>query len=256
MRKGFVRRLICAAAMLVAAQASASPFEPELKQNAAPPTTGPFPFVLFAGSELDPWNRYATGGFKLRPFHALGKDGFIILAAAGGGVWRETRDLALNRESDSRKFGAYALAGTELAIAGGSLGLFAGPEYFRETATDPRGVVLRRERRVGLRAHADWWSHPTERMLLTANAAAGSARKDIWMRLAFGWGLGAKGSPWGFAGPEISYYASPDSTKARIGLHWSELGRGGFRFRISGGLSKESGRKPGAYLTIGGYWAM
>lgn len=237
-----------------AAPAEASPLAPALNSDAVKPQSAPPVLVLFAGTELDAANSYGSAGFKARPFRPLGVDRFVVAGALGGGSWRETNALALKRESDSRKFSAYLLGGAELAVAGGSLGLFAGPDYFQETATDPRGITLRRERRFGVRVHVDWWSHPTPGTLLTLNIAAGSAKRDIWSRAAFGWSLGEPGSIWGFAGPEVSLYAARDSTKARIGIHWSELGRAGFKFRISAGLLKETGHRAGPYLSIGGYY--
>ncbi|WP_342361630.1 cellulose biosynthesis protein BcsS [Terrarubrum flagellatum] len=209
--------------------------------------------VLFTGQEFDRANIYASGGFKWRPFKPLGEDRFIVVGAIGGGRWRETRPLALRRESDSWKFAAHLLVGAEFLVAGGSLGVFVGPEYFQETAVDPIGATLRRERRFGFRIHGDWWSQPTPTMLLTANIAAGTAKQDVWSRIAFGWRVNPAKELWGYLGPELSLYAAKDSTKVRVGAHWSEFGLGGFKFRVSAGALKEDGRRVGPYLTVGGY---
>ena len=203
-------------------------------------------------------SRHASIGFKARPFRPLGDDRFVLLASFGHGDWREQGKLALRRESDSRKSHVRLLAGTELSIGGGTLGLFAGPEYFWERAVDPVGTVLRRERLWGLRGQVDWWSHPTPETLLVVNVAAGTAKRDIWSRALFGWkpsgGSASASFIWGYVGPEISFSAAPDSRKFRVGAHWSEWGFSGFRFRMSGGFSREDGR-PSVYLTFGSYRA-
>lgn len=259
-RGGVVRKILVwlagsAVVLATAAAAKASPLSSALESGAIKPPLAPSALALFAGTELDAANSYGSIGFKARPLRPWGADRFIVVGALGGGYWRETNALALKRESDSRKLSAYLLAGAEFAIAGGSLGLFAGPEYFREAATDPRGITLRRERRFGARIHVDWWSHPTPTTLLAVNVAAGSARRDIWSRAAYGWALAAPDSIWGFAGPEISLYAARSGVTTRIGLHWSEFGRAKFKFRISAGLLKETGHRARPYLSLGGYYS-
>ena len=257
LHRGLIRVAAIAAtvACVGAARAGESLLSSNIGAGGAAKPAPPSAFVLFMGSEFDRANNFYAIGFKARPFRPLGENRFVLIGSIGGGSWRETGELALNRESDSRKFNAYALGGAEFNIVGGSLGLFAGPEFYREKAIDPRGVALRRERRFGMRAHADWWSHPTSATLLTLNVAMGSAKRDVWSRVAFGWRIGPETSIWGFAGPEISFSTSPTSRKARIGAHWSEFGAAKFRFRLSGGASKESGRGMGPYMTLGGYYA-
>jgi hypothetical protein len=215
----------------------------------APQRTGGSAFVVFWGQDLDAISRFTSAGAKIRPLRPIGDDRLVLLASAGGGTWMDRRALALRRESDSGSFRAHLSAGTELVLAGGSLGLFLGSEYWRETGTDPVGAVLRRDRRWGLRGQIDWWSNPTPDTLLTATLVASGAKRDLWTRAAFGWRVGG----WGFVGPEATLSASSDSRKVRFGAHWSELEFSGFRFRLGAGWSRESGQRAGAYLSLGGY---
>ncbi len=217
------------------------------------PTGRPATLVLFTGQEMSGDGGHASGGFKLRPLHRFGDSRFVVIGAVGYGRWRETGQLALNRESQSVSARAHGLAGMEFELWGGSLGLFAGLEYFQERAADPRGILLRSERRLGARVQIDWWSHPTTDTMLTLNLAAGTAKRDLWTRAAYGWRLGAAGSQWGFAGPEIGFSASPRLARFRLGAHWSEMAFMGLRLRASGGVSQEGGRKAGAYATVGSY---
>lgn len=242
----------CAALAAATARAEESVLSSLFGADAPLASGRPSAFVLFSGDEADRASSYASAGFKVRPFRPLGEDRFVLLASAGHGYWRETGPLRLGRASDSEKFGASLLAGTEWSLAGGALGLFAGPEFFSERLVDPVGAVIRKERRWGLRVQADWWSNPTPETMLAVNVAAGTARRDVWSRVAWGWRIGPATSRWGFAGPEAAFSAAPHDWKIRLGAHWSEWGVFGFRFRLSGGYSQENGR-PSVYLTFGGY---
>jgi hypothetical protein len=219
------------------------------------PVGRPATLVLFTGQEMSGGGGHASGGFKLRPLQMLGERRFAIIGAVGSGQRRETGRLALNRESESASARAHGLVGMEFDVWGGNLGLFAGAEYFQERAADPRGVVLRSERRIGARAQVDWWSHPTPETLLTLNLSVGTAKRDLWARVAYGWRLGAADLVQGFAGPEIAFSAAPRLARIRAGAHWSEIAFMGLKLRASGGVSKESGRRAGIYLTFGSYRA-
>jgi hypothetical protein len=196
------------------------------------PTARPSGLVVFSGQETDQASRRFSGGFKLRPLRLFGQDRFILTGAISGGAWRETGALRLMRESDSQNTRFHILGGSEFRLWGGDLGVVAGPELFREAAVDPRGRLLRQEKRVGVRLQLDWWRQPTPATLLTANLAAGTAKRDLWSRASIGWRVGGAESSWGFIGPEASFSAYPGGARARIGAHWTEFGYRGYRFRV------------------------
>ncbi|MGL5736685.1 MAG: cellulose biosynthesis protein BcsS, partial [Beijerinckiaceae bacterium] len=213
-------------------------------ENAAPPD-----LVIFSSFEADDFSRYGGAGFKWRPSFVDKETGFAVIAAAGHAQWRDQRINAAGLEETVPTTRGSLLIGRDFRIGTGILGLYGGIEYIRETAFDPFSDLLRRSSRAGARVQIDWWQRPSERSLFTLNVSAGTAKREVWARAAYGYDLFG----FGFIGPELAVSASRKDTIWRGGLHISEIPLRGLKLRIAAGAAHQRGRT-GAYLSIANYY--
>lgn len=203
--------------------------------------------TMFGSAEADSHTVFAGGGLKWQPA-SFQKDGYAVMVSAGHSWWREWQHFVPLREENIYTTRASALFGRDFHIGGGTLGVYAGAEYIRESAFDPFALRLRSSGRMGIRMQMDWWQKFGDAALLTANISAGSVKQEIWARAAYGFAVGS----YGYIGPEISMSHSRRDTIWRAGLHWAEIPLWGFRFRLAGGIGHQRG-KTGAYLSIAHY---
>ncbi|MGL4322899.1 MAG: cellulose biosynthesis protein BcsS [Beijerinckiaceae bacterium] len=205
--------------------------------------------VIFSSFEADDFSLFSGTGLKWRPAGFAAQNGFAVLASVGHSFWRNRHAVLPGFEERVLTTRGSVLAGRDVKIGTGTLGVYAGIEMMRETAFDPFALWLRQFNRVGARVQLDWWQHPTDTTLLTANVAAGTIKREIWGRVAHGWKIGS----YGYIGPEVSAAVSVRDAVWRGGVHWSEIPLWAFRLRISGGLAYQRGRA-GAYVAFSNYY--
>lgn len=210
----------------------------------APPST----FVLFNSGEADAFTVFGGGGFKWSPAFLKQHGDWSLVVQAGHGWWVDWTHLTLGRAKYVYTTRAALLIGRDFSVWGGTLGVYGGPEYIYETAFDPLLFQVGRIRRAGLRLSADWWRKFDDAGLWTANISAGTVKREIWARMAYGFSIGA----YGFIGPEISVSTSRREAIWRAGLHWAEIPIWRFRFRLAGGMAYQRGIA-GLYASVGHY---
>ncbi|MFD1300126.1 cellulose biosynthesis protein BcsS [Methylobacterium marchantiae] len=201
--------------------------------------------LIFGSLDAGP-SSFVTGGTKIT-FNGPDKDGFAILASAGGGA-RTERGPTIHGISTilirQTALGAV-LVGYQWFHDWGTIAAFAGPEGSIEV----EGGVFGTERlpfRYGIRLHGEVWARPTESTLLTATAILGSTRQSAWSRLAWGHDI------WGaYLGPEASFYVDGTGySKVGIGIHATDFRIGDVGFRASLGYQVEAGSVGSPYVAL------
>ncbi|WP_018261283.1 cellulose biosynthesis protein BcsS [Methylobacterium sp. WSM2598] len=204
--------------------------------------------VLFGGLDAGR-STFVNAGVKAAP-GGLVSDGFVLLGGFGTGL-RSERDWYGRPAPDGRRpprvfrhtVLANALGGWQWLREWGVVAVLVGPEMSFETLGT--GGAPRRALRFGLRLHAEVWARPTPETLLTVTAITGSARRDGWGRVSWGWRAGPA-----YLGPEAALYA--DATGYRkwsLGLHLTDFALGEANGRVSAGwLYEEKVRRPGLFL--------
>ncbi|WP_375464973.1 cellulose biosynthesis protein BcsS [uncultured Methylobacterium sp.] len=192
---------------------------------------------------------FLTTGVKVA-FDKLDREGFVVLASAGGGRRGEgacgcAPFISAPSLTRYTALGA-ALVGYQWFYDWGVAAAFAGPEGSVEALTDGRSVAALPVQ-WGLRLHGEIWARPTKETLVQATAILGSARDSAWTRIGLGYRV------WGtYLGPEASLYA--DATgyrKWNFGLHATDFALGSYSFRVSGGVQLEtSARRPSPYVAV------
>lgn len=210
----------------------------------APPSS----LVMFNGAEADAFTLFGGGGFKWSPEFLQRNGQLSVIVQAGHGWWVDWTHLTLGRAKYVYTTRAAALMGRDFSIAGGSLGIYGGVEYLRESAFDPLLFYLRGFSRAGVRAQIDWWRKFDDVGLLTANISAGTVKRELWARIAYGFAVGS----YGYIGPEMSVSASRRDLIWRAGLHWAEIPVWHFKFRIAGGVAYQRGHA-GLYAAVSHY---
>lgn len=203
--------------------------------------------TMFNSAEADSHTVFAGGGIKWQPA-SFQKNGYAVMVSFGHSWWREWQRFVPLREENIYTTRGAVLFGRDFSVGGGTLGVYAGPEFIRESAFDPFALRLRSLSRFGARLQLDWWQKFGDAALLTANFSAGSVKQEIWTRVAYGFSAGS----YGYIGPEISMSHARRDTIWRAGLHWAEIPLWRFRFRLAGGVAQQRGRT-GAYLSISHY---
>ncbi|MEA1834122.1 cellulose biosynthesis protein BcsS [Methylobacterium durans] len=219
---------------------------------AAEPARGesyPLGTVVFGSLDAAP-SSFAANGVKVN-LDRQGGSGVAILASGGFGRRFETLVCACGTRIFVARLARYTasastLAGYQWAGDRGVAALYAGPEAALEALTDGGGIGLL-PARFGLRLQGEIWVHPSPDTLVNGTLILGSARGDLWSRLAVGYRL------WGaFLGPEASLYADRSGySKANLGLHATDVPLWRYNMRVSAGLQFESGRSAlSPYLSL------
>ncbi|MEH3118745.1 MAG: cellulose biosynthesis protein BcsS [Methylorubrum populi] len=187
--------------------------------------------VLFGSLEAGA-STFSASGAKLA-FDRFERDGPVALVTMGSGVRLENgfRAPVLVRAT---LLGA-ALGGYQFIREWGAVTVLAGPEASWETLAGPGGPAVL-PLRGGMRLHGEVWARPSEATLATATVILGSARGDAYGRLSWGYALfGA------YLGPEVAVYADRTGyRKWSVGLHATDYGFGGYRFRLAAGCQIET----------------
>lgn len=196
----------------------------------------PVSALIFGSLDASP-AVFATTGVKLAP-GGVDREGFALLASGGAGARSERGPVAANGVPTT----AMRITGLGAALVGyqwfhdwGVVAAYAGPEGSVEALSCGCGTRTL-PARFGLRLHGEVWARPSETTLLNATLILGSARGDVWGRLAYGDRIEGI-----YLGPEIALYA--DGTgyrKLSFGLHATDIAWGDVRFRISGGYLIET----------------
>ncbi len=196
--------------------------------------------VLFGSLDAGS-SSFATVGAK-RALDPVGQDGAVVLGSLGYGGRSEIRGAWEGSPKRLRRHAVKAglVGGWQWFAEWGVVALFAGPELDFEQREAGRAVGPA----LGLRLHGEVWARPGPTTLVTLTAIAGSARRDLWGRGAFG--IRAFGA---YLGPEVALYADRTGyRKWSLGLHATEWTMGGVSLRLSGGwLYEERERRPGGY---------
>lgn len=192
---------------------------------------------------------FLTTGAKLGLGQA-GQDGFVALASLGAGQRTERATCACAPAAPvlftRHAAGGAALLGYQWVRDWGVAALYAGPEGSVEVLTGA-GASAALPPRYGLRLHAEIWARPTDDTLVQGTAIVGTAREDLWTRLAWGYRL------WGaYLGPEANLYADRAGyRKWALGLHATDFALGRFSLRVSAGVQAETGlHQADPYLSI------
>jgi hypothetical protein len=190
---------------------------------------------------------YANVGFKRTLQGGLDASGTAALVTFGYGGSSERIGAHLtgfrHKASASALLG-YQWLGPSVVLAG-----FLGPEIDYERDPGPFGQTARP--RLGLRAQAELWAHPTADTLVTATLVAGSARDHLWSRASAGYAM------WDgiFVGPEVIHYRAENDREWRVGIHATGVTIARFTLRLSGGIGRFDERT-GGYVGLTGYIRM
>ena len=203
--------------------------------------------LLFGSLDAGP-SVFATGGAKIA-FDRIDREGFAILASAGMGHRSERGPTAQaggpTRAVRWTTLGA-ALFGYQWFHDWGVLAVYAGPEGSAEALSCGCGTRTLPVR-LGVRLHGEVWARPSEATLLNATLILGSARGDLWTRLAYGDRIHGV-----YVGPELAVYG--DGTGYRkwsFGLHATDLVVAGLRLRIAAGYLLETQTQRGSpYVAV------
>lgn len=203
--------------------------------------------LIFGSLDAGP-SVFATAGVKLA-LDRIDREGFAILASGGTGNRSERGPTAQAggpaRAMRRTTLGA-ALFGYQWFQDWGVVAAYAGPEGSVEALSCACGTRTL-PARLGLRLHGEVWARPSEATLVNATLILGSARGDLWARLAYGDRFDGV-----YLGPELSVYG--DGTGYRkwsFGLHATDLAFGDLRFRISGGYLVETQTQRGSpYVAV------
>ncbi|MDR7038475.1 hypothetical protein J2X36_003241 [Methylobacterium sp. BE186] len=209
----------------------------------------PLGTVVFGSLDAAPAS-FAASGLKLDLGHR-GGSGPVILASAGMGRRFETALCFCGPRVTIARLARYtvsasALAGYQWAGDWGVAALYAGAESVLEALTDGSGFGLL-PARFGLRLQGEIWAHPSPDTLVNGTLILGSARGDLWSRVALGHRI------WdAYLGPEASL--SADATgygKWSFGLHATDIALWRYHLRVSAGVQFESGRRdPSPYVSL------
>lgn len=203
--------------------------------------------LIFGSLDAGP-SVFVTGGVKLA-LDRIDREGFAILASAGTGSRSERGPTAQAggpaRVMRQTTLGA-ALFGYQWFQDWGVVAAYAGPEGSMEALSCGCGTRTL-PARLGLRLHGEVWARPSETTLVNATLIVGSARGDLWTRIAYGTRIGGA-----YLGPEIAVYG--DATGYRkwsFGLHATDLAFGDLRLRVSGGYLVETQTQGGSpYVAV------
>lgn len=195
------------------------------------------PFGSLSGTN----SAYTTLGAKIG-WGPLDKNGSLLLVSGGG-------DLRIDRiDRDAiilslRRYGqAAALIGYQWAMNQGVIAGFAGPEAVYDGSVRRQTWV-----RAGAAFQLEAWLRPTDETLVNAVTIIHTARPEVWSRLAWGYRLRDM-----YVGPEMSTsFAVTGYGKAGLGLHVTDFGFAGLRWRGSVGSQWESHRASASlYLSL------
>ncbi|GEP04096.1 cellulose biosynthesis protein BcsS [Methylobacterium oxalidis] len=208
----------------------------------------PLRAVVFGSLDAAP-SSFAANGVKVEL--EGGGTGPVILASAGFGRRFETALCTCGASVHTARLARYTVAaamvgGYQWTGDWGTAALYAGPEASLEALTDGLGVAVL-PARIGLRLHGEVWAHPSPDMLVNGTLIAGTARGDVWSRLAIGYRI------WdAFLGPETSLYADQTGyAKWSLGLHATDVPLWRYRLRVSAGVQFETGReRPSPYISL------
>lgn len=205
--------------------------------------------VIFGGIDGGA-STFASAGFKRTLVGPLDRDGPAVLASVGYGAYFERRPAPGEARPLHQTAVGAALGGYQWMLPWGAVGAFIGPEVAYETV---RGRPDREGPRLGLRGQAELWAHPTADTLVTGTAILGSARSDLWARVALGYRVWDKV----FAGPEVAAYATSTYRKEQFGVHLTGFEVSGVALRLSSGWQRESeDRRAGPYIGLSGYFRL
>jgi Cellulose biosynthesis protein BcsS len=200
--------------------------------------------TLLFGSVESGRSTFVSTGFKRGVFDALDRTGFIIMGQSGGG--REGPPASVTRLQGSANGNASLLAGYQWMIGWGALTLSAGPEMDMRTSE----ATTRMKLKAGGKMQAEAWLHPTQDTLIVATVIAGTARPQIWSRLALGYQIMPQLIPNVFAGPEAVAYGERKYVEWRVGAHLTGKLAGNIEGRVSAGWRVDTDNKQGMYWAL------
>lgn len=198
--------------------------------------------VLF-GSMEGGRSVFASAGAKQTLTGPLDRTGFVAMEAYGFGLTRERlRAGELDLPAMRYTHQSGVLIGHQWALNGLYVAAYAGPETHQEQVAAAGRVSRLSSPRVGARAQLEMWAHPTPDTLVTGTVVAGSARTSVWARGSTG--LRMLGPA--FVGPEVTLYATPTYTEARIGGHVTGFSLGLLQLRASAGWMVDDAHRRGS----------
>ena len=193
---------------------------------------------------------FVSAGRKRALGGSLDESGPVFMLTAASGRKRE-RDSVLGSMTVRQAAEASGLLGYQWFFGPTIAAVFIGPELDVETGGDFGFAHPDDRARVGGRILGEVWSHPRENLLLNATAIAGTAREQVWARLA----AGLRAWERIYVGPEAALYRTATYYEGRLGLHATGVEIGAFSLRLSGGWRWDEERdRSGPYVGLSGHW--
>lgn len=212
--------------------------------------------LYFAGADL--WQSGAAlhGGLLWSP-GGLERPGPALKFLSAAGTYRYRAGGAEGTDTRGTMGLVSLLAGWRFRRGAFTATVLVGPDLqvHRFSPHDPgnrlQGV------HAGLRAEADIWYQPAERLMASASASVSTIGTGYWTRIAAGFRL-----PAGFwLGPELSALGGPTHQEARFGLHATGLRTKGLRttglrhgqseWSVGAGYAAGNANRHGVYLRLG-----
>jgi hypothetical protein len=206
--------------------------------------------ILFGSVEMGR-STHVGSGFKRPLGSGPDRNGFLLMGSAGTGILRdrEMRRGNLARVNHVSNQASLAI-GHQWAFGPGLWpgvwAVFLGVETdFRQPLVDAAALEPSRPL-IGARLHGEVWLNPSDLTVASAVVIAGSARRHLWARAAWGYRI------WNHLhlGPEAVVSLEPDDREVRLGLHAGGLRFGRFHFGVSGGLLLADRSDAGAYFAL------
>lgn len=202
--------------------------------------------LLFSGFDLWRSGAFAYDGVYWAP-GGLDRDGFMLKALLGSGVYVYTSGALGNRRVSGRALGAQILPGWRFSEGTVELKVFAGLDVgdYRLSPDDPSAGL--RGRHTGAQFVIEAWQQPTETTMVAGHAAVSTIGGLYHARIAYGWRL----FDLFYAGPELSGFSTIGCRQARVGLHVTGLRTGAWEWSAALGFAHDSDGFYGLYGRFG-----
>ncbi|MBI4275416.1 MAG: cellulose biosynthesis protein BcsS [Rhizobiales bacterium] len=203
-------------------------------------------FLFFTGTDLWRGGAFLHGGM-LWAVNRLEREGFVVKAMAGGGIYHYQSGALGDTEIRGREISGQLLAGWRFVRDALTLTAFVGLgiENHGQSPNDP-GTKLRGGD-LGVIGTLELWYQPVSDFMIAADASVTSVGPRLNARLAFGGRVFERI----YVGPEIQRYQTDDYSQLRFGAHFTGLNALGAEWSAAVGIAHDSDHSRGAYGRIG-----
>jgi len=203
--------------------------------------------LFFAGTDLWRHGGFAHGGLLWSP-HGLDREGFVIKAMAGGGIYHYVSGALGNVDVQGRQLSAAILPGWRFKRERLIVTAFAGLDLQNHRLTPDDTSAGLRGSYAGLRGTIDLWYEPSATTMVTAYVSGSTIGPSYSGRLAFGWRVNDRF----YLGPAIEgFEADGNYHQFRLGAHVTGFKTADFEWSAGLGFADDSDHRSGLYGKLG-----